>query len=65
MISENRKKLISELVKYKSKKYIESVICLLDTEDEVEKILHFVIANPKASKTDIHEEIIKLKFSKK
>ena len=62
MISENKKKLIFLLARYNSWKFIESIIALLDTEPEIEHILQFVTNNPEASKTDIHEEIIKMKY---
>ena len=64
MISENKKKLISILMRYNSKKFIESVIALLDTESEVEQLLYFVEKNKMATKTDVHEKIINLKFAK-
>ena len=61
MISENKKKLISLLTRYDSRKFIESIIAILDSEEEVSRLLRFVEDNPDATKTDVHEEVIKIK----
>ena len=65
MVSENKKNLILLLTKYNSRKFIESTVALLDNEEEIEHILQFINKNSKVSKTDIHEEIINMKFSNK
>lgn len=65
IISENKRKLISILVRYDSRKFIERIIALLDTEEEAEHVLKFVENNITASKTDIHEFIIRMKYNKK
>ena len=63
--SENQKKLIGLLMKYGSKKFIESIVALLDSEEEIIRIVQFVENNSDATKTDIHEEIIRMKYRKK
>ena len=62
VISESKKELISILTRYNSKKFIESIIAILDDENQVEKVLRFVKENKDATKTDIHEFIVNLKF---
>lgn len=65
IVSENQKKLIRLLMKYGSKKFIESIVALLDSEEEIIRIIRFVENNSDATKTDIHEEIIQMKYRKK
>lgn len=57
----NLEKLIVLLMKYNSKTFIESVVALLDTEEEIFHLIHFLEDNPYATETDIYEEIIRLK----
>lgn len=58
-ISENKMKLIGELVRYNSRQFIESVIALLDTEEDVSCLLAYIQEHPALTKTDIYEFIIK------
>ena len=64
MISGNKKELIVLLTRYNSRSFIESIIALLDNEFEINQILQFVKNNPEATKTDIHEKIISIKYKK-
>lgn len=62
MINTKRKQLIVLLTRYNSRKFIESIIALLDTEEEIDQVIQFIIDNPDVTKTDIHEKIIKMRF---
>ncbi len=61
MESEKLKMLIGLLMKCDSGRFVESIVALLDIEEEVKHTIRFVQDNPEVNKADIYEQILKIK----